>query len=152
MVWVTSASSMHSGRTVTPGFVRPTGHAGGMGHEETALAYWNSCEARDWDRFGALLADDVVYECPQTRERVRGRDAYVRFNREFPGDWHMSIERIVASATGAVTWASFRLDGEVMTGIAFLTFDDTGRITTVTDFWPDPYEPPANRAHLVERY
>jgi len=26
------------------------------------------------------------------------------------------------------------------------------RVTRITDFWPDPYELPASRAHLVERY
>lgn len=31
----------------------------------------------------------VVYEIPQTRERIRGRDAYLQFNREYPGDWHL---------------------------------------------------------------
>ena len=56
---------------------------------DVVAAYWAAAEARDWDRFGALLADDVVYEAPQTRERVRGRAAYLRFNAEgFPGDWH----------------------------------------------------------------
>jgi WhiB family redox-sensing transcriptional regulator len=29
---------------------------------------------------------------------------------------------------------------------------DDGRITRITDFWPDRYELPASRAHLVERY
>jgi hypothetical protein len=29
---------------------------------------------------------------------------------------------------------------------------DDDRITRITDFWPDPYELPARRAHLVERY
>ena len=50
-------------------------------------AYWAAAEQRDWDAFGALVAENVVYEAPQTRERVRGRSAYLRFNREgFPGD------------------------------------------------------------------
>lgn len=114
--------------------------------------YWTSCDARDWQTFGALVAPDVVYECPQTRERVRGRVAYVRFNREFPGDWHLSIERIVADDHQAVSWTSFALAGEEMTGLCFFTFDDAGLISTIKDFWPDPYQPPANRAHLVERY
>ena len=26
-----------------------------------------------------------------------------------------------------------------------------GAITRLVEFWPDPYEPPAHRAHLVER-
>ncbi|MGK5741691.1 nuclear transport factor 2 family protein [Micromonospora sp. URMC 103] len=34
--------------------------------EDTVLAYWDACEARDWERFAALLADDVVYHLPQT--------------------------------------------------------------------------------------
>lgn len=51
-------------------------------------SYWAAADARDWQSFGGLLADDVVYEGPQTRERVRARDAYVRFNVEgFPGEW-----------------------------------------------------------------
>jgi len=25
-------------------------------------------------------------------------------------------------------------------------------ITQVTDFWPEPYEPPPGREHLVERW
>jgi len=30
--------------------------------------------------------------------------------------------------------------------------DWDGLITRVTDFWPEPYEPPPGREHLVERY
>lgn len=29
---------------------------------------------------------------------------------------------------------------------------DDGKIALITDFWPEPYELPASRAHLVERY
>jgi hypothetical protein len=28
---------------------------------EVVAAYWAAAEARDWDAFAALLADDVVY-------------------------------------------------------------------------------------------
>ena len=67
-------------------------------------AYWEAADARDWTRFGELLADDVVYEAPQSRERVRGRDAYLRFNAEgFPGEWRIAVERIVAAELGAVS-------------------------------------------------
>ena len=51
---------------------------------EVVAAYWAAAEARDWEAFGALLADDVLYRGPQTREQVRGRDAYIRF-REASG-------------------------------------------------------------------
>jgi hypothetical protein len=30
--------------------------------------------------------------------------------------------------------------------------NDEGKIARITDFWPDPYELPIQRQHLVERY
>ena len=55
---------------------------------ELVRRYWSTAESRDWEGFAALLHPDVVYEAHQTRERVTGREPYVRFNAEFPGDWH----------------------------------------------------------------
>ncbi|MBK3587929.1 nuclear transport factor 2 family protein [Streptomyces microflavus] len=116
--------------------------------------YWATADARDWDAFAATLADDLVYELPQTRERIHGKDRYVRFNEEYPGDWHVRIERIVADSEGrqAAARTEFTVGAEEMHAIHFFTFDDRGRITGVTDFWPESYEPPAGREHLVERY
>jgi predicted ester cyclase len=114
--------------------------------------YWRAANARDWMVFGALLAEDVIYEVPQTRERVRGRDAYVRFNVEFPGDWRVDVERLVGEGHHAASWNTFEVDGQKQPGLTFFDLNDAGEIACITDFWPDPYEPPAGRAHLVERY
>jgi ketosteroid isomerase-like protein len=138
----------------------PAGSLAGMsGTEQAAGAgrvvaqYWAAAEARDWDAFGALLAQDVVYEVPQTREQVSGRDAYVRFNAEgFPGDWHLAVQRIVSQDRAAVSMIEFSEAGASQTGLCFFDLDETGRIVRIADFWPDPYEPPAGRAHLAGRY
>ncbi len=114
--------------------------------------YWAAAEARDWTAFGALLAADVVYELPQTRERVRGREPYVRFNAEYPGDWRLRVERVYVDASGGASWTSFTVAGTTVPGISFFEFDGEGLIARVTDFWPEPYEPPPGREHLVERY
>jgi SnoaL-like domain len=114
--------------------------------------FWATCEARDWAAFGQLLAEHVVYEAPQTRERVRGREAYVRFNAEYPGDWHIVVERAVGDGRHAATWIRFLLDDTEQAGLCFFDLDDVGRIAHLTDFWPVPYEPPPGREHLVERY
>ena len=58
---------------------------GGIGSFYTAL------EARNWEALRALLHPDVLYEVPQTRARIRGRDAYVRFNRQYPGEWQLQL-------------------------------------------------------------
>ncbi|MER6673780.1 nuclear transport factor 2 family protein [Streptomyces sp. NPDC000983] len=119
---------------------------------KTVEEYWAAAEARDWEAFAGTLAAGVTYEAPLSRERVRGREAYVRFNREFPGDWHVTVEQVVAEPGRAVSRTRFTLGEEVNIGISFFTADDEGRISAVTDFWPEPYEPPANRAHLTERF
>ncbi|MFD9116737.1 nuclear transport factor 2 family protein [Streptomyces bottropensis] len=114
--------------------------------------FWAAAEGRDWAAFAETLAEDVVYELPQTRERIHGRERYVRFNREYPGDWHARIERIVAEPGQVVSWTHVTVGLEEMYAISFFTGDGDGRIAAVTDFWPEPYEPPAGREHLVERY
>jgi predicted ester cyclase len=120
---------------------------------EVVAAYWAAAERRDWDAFGALVAEDVVYEAPQSRERVRGREAYVRFNRDgFPGEWHLVVERIVGEGREATSLLRFTDADGTQPGLCFFELDDEGLIARITDFWPEPYEPPAGRAHLVERY
>lgn len=118
----------------------------------TIRRYWAAAEARAWNAFGALLAEHVVYELPQTRERVRGREAYVRFNADYPGDWHLRVVRVLADEVGGASWTAFVNDGREETGLTFFELDGDGRITRITDFWPEPYEPPPGREHLVERW
>jgi predicted ester cyclase len=116
-------------------------------------AYWAAAEARDWARFAGLVAEQVVYEAPQTRERVRGRTAYLRFNVEgFSSDWHLKVERVIGEGRHAASWIEFSDAGEHYPGLCFFDLDEDGRIGRITDFWPTPAGLPASRAHLVERY
>jgi ketosteroid isomerase-like protein len=123
-----------------------------MSTRDLAERFVTSLEARDWDGWAATMQPDVVYEVPQTRERIRGRDRYLQFNREFPGDWHLSPAVTVADDDHAVVvfrWRVGRADEQE--AIVIFGFRD-GLIATVTDFWPDPYEPPPGREHLTERW
>ncbi len=111
-----------------------------------------SLEARDWDAWTLTVHPEVVYVVPQTRECARGRDSYLRFNREFPGDWHLRPKLVVADDDHGVIWYAARYaDGDEDEAIAFFDFRD-GLIASVTDFWPEAYEPPPGREHLVERW
>ncbi|MFF1839416.1 nuclear transport factor 2 family protein [Streptomyces sp. NPDC058231] len=116
--------------------------------------YWTAAETRDWDTFATTLAEEVLYDLPQTRERIRGKERYLRFNQEYPGDWHVRVERVVADRDGGqvAVRTLFTVGAQQMHAIHFFTGDAQGRIAAITDFWPEPYEPPAGREHLVERY
>lgn len=120
-------------------------------HRVLVEAYWQHANARDWPAFGALLAPGLLYEVPQTRERVRGRDNYIEFNRTWPGDWRAVVERIVADDTQAVSEIRFLVDGQVMTGLSFFVFVG-GLVQRITDYWPEAYEPPTRMTGVIERY
>lgn len=118
---------------------------------DLVAGFWRHANARDWDAFAALLEEAVVYEVPQTRERVRGRANYVEFNRTYPGDWRVKIVEFVVEGTRAVTVIDFLDGATAQTGITI--FDCAGgRIARVVDYWPSPYEPPKRMTPHVERY
>jgi hypothetical protein len=115
-------------------------------------AYWTAANARDWATFAEVLADDVRYEAPQSHERVTGKEAYLRFNLEgFPGDWHLTITRIVADDHSAASWIQMTDSEGSYPGLTFFDLRD-GLIVGITDFWPQEYEPSAARAALTERF
>ena len=114
-------------------------------------AFWRSAAARDWNTFAALLHHEVVYDVPQTRERVRGSTAYVEFNRCYPGNWTLETRSLVADGDEAVTRVAFTVNGETATGITFFSLRD-GLIDKIVDYWPEAYEPPVRLSAGVERY
>jgi ketosteroid isomerase-like protein len=119
---------------------------------QVAHTYIDALERRDWAAFKALLDESVVYEMPQSRERITGRDRFLQFNQEYPGDWHLSTRRVVADGRFASLWIDARVGDDPQSAIAWLELSADGLISRVTDYWPEPYEPLAGRAHLVERY
>jgi ketosteroid isomerase-like protein len=118
----------------------------------TASEYVDRLERRDWTGLTALLAEDVVYEMPQSRERIRGRPAFLRFNIEYPGDWHLRVRRLVADGRLAALWLDVNVGSERQDACVWLEVSESGLISRVVDYWPEPYEPPPGREHLVERW
>lgn len=132
---------------------RTGGRRTGAGPRGTVERSWATAESRDRSAFADTPAEDVVYTLPQTREKISGRERYVRFDREYPGDRHVRAERIVAEPDRVVTWLLVTAGGEEMHAVSFFTGDGHGRRTAAdTDFRPEPYEPPAGREHLAGRY
>jgi hypothetical protein len=123
------------------------------GGRATIEAYVARVDARDWDGVDRLLHADVVYELPQTRERITGREGLRAFNTAYPGDWHLGLAEDYADKRAGVARLDWKVTGgESGTAIVFLRFGADGLITRITDWWPESYEPPPGREHLVERY
>jgi limonene-1,2-epoxide hydrolase len=122
-------------------------------NRERVERFVDTLNRRDWDAWARLLHPELVYEIPQSHERIRGRDRYLQFNQEFPGDWQLEVKVAIADDRNGVAWFLWRVDGSGPDdAMAFFRFDHDGLITSVTDFWPEPYDPPSGREHLVERW
>jgi ketosteroid isomerase-like protein len=113
--------------------------------------FWQLMNANDFHGAGQLLHDDYVLEFPQSSERIRGRDNFVAFNEEYPaaGPWSFDIRRQIVEGSHAVTEVIVSDTVVVVPAISFFEIRD-GRIWRMTEYWPDPMEAPAMRAHLVE--
>jgi len=107
--------------------------------------------SNDFASVADVLAEDFVLEWPQSKERIRGPQNFVRMNMEYPshGRWTFEIHRLVGGAQEVVSDVSISDGVQQARAISFFTVAD-GRITRLTEYWPEPYAAPANRAHLIE--
>ena len=74
-----------------------------MEPHEVVSEFWARMQARDWDGLSALLAEDVVVDWPDTGVRIRGRDKYVDFNREYPEGWTLELLTSIAQENTVVS-------------------------------------------------
>lgn len=114
--------------------------------------FWRLMATNDFDTVGAVLSPEFVLEWPQSRERIRGAERFARMNAEYPahGRWTFTIDRLVGTDSEAVSEVSVTDGVQAARAISFFEVSG-GKIVRLVEFWPEPYEAPANRAHLVER-
>lgn len=123
-------------------------------HESTRALihrHWDSANRRRWDEFDSLLHPQLRYEVPQTREYIESGPGYLEMFRTWPGDWQAAIKHLVCEETKAVCVIDFAVGAEVVTGISIFGISE-GKIIHVTDYWPEPYDPPPRQTpHLKRR-
>ena len=111
---------------------------------------WELFDARDWEAAGELLHDEVVVEWPQSGERIRGRANVLAVNRNYPGEWTITVRRVVVEGDAAASEVSIAIDGRRDVAVSFYEVRD-GKIVRETDWWPEPSAAAAWRAQWVER-
>lgn len=114
--------------------------------------FWRLMATNDFDSVAAVLAPDFVLEWPQSRERIRGPQRFARMNADYPahGPWRFEVHRVVAAGSEAVSDVTVTDGVQTARAISFFTITG-GRIEKLVEYWPEPYDAPAWRAHLVER-
>jgi ketosteroid isomerase-like protein len=113
--------------------------------------FWEAMETNDFRAAGKLLSDDYIAEWPQSNERIRGRDNFAAINEAYPahGRWNFVVNNIVGNEYEAVSDVSIT-DGVQSARVISFTTVQNGKIIKQVEFFPEKYEPPTNRQHLVE--
>ena len=122
------------------------------------LKHWALANARQWDEFARLLSPVVRYEVPQTREYIDSKGGYLEMFKTWPGDWRATVKSLICEEAQAVSIIEFTIESEseagteseVMTGISVFHIEN-GLISQVTDYWPEPYEPPPRATSAFKR-
>lgn len=126
-----------------------------MKDTELVRKYWTSMGGRQFDKAGDCMAQDAVVYFPNTREVFTGREAFVAFNKQYPGKWSIQIEKLtVADDTVVTAVRAASEDGsKSFYAASFFTIKD-GLIREITEYWGENGEPPAWREDCpyVERY
>ena len=119
---------------------------------EVVREFWRVIATNEFTAVGAVLASEFMLEWPQSRERIRGAERFVRMNAEYPahGRWSFTINRLLGGASEAVSDVTVSDGGQAARAISFFEVSQ-GKIVRLVEFWPEPYQAPPNRAHLVER-
>ena len=118
---------------------------------EITREFWRLMATNDFSLVAAVLAPEFTLEWLQSKERIRGAEAFARMNSEYPanGPWKFTINRLVGSEAEAVSDVTVADGVQIARAISFFSITQ-GKVTNIVEFWPEPYAAPTNRAHLVE--
>jgi len=120
--------------------------------ESVVREFWRLMATNDFASVKAVLSSGLVVEWPQSNERIRGAENFVRMNAEYPtttGQWKFKLNRLVAQANIVVTQVSITDGKQNAEAVSFFTVEG-GKIIHMLEYWPEPYAAPDNRRHLTE--
>lgn len=121
---------------------------------QTVQALWDRIQARDWAGVGELIAEDLVVEWPVSRERIVGRDNFIRVNAEYPEGWSIRVLRVIADGDTVVSEVEVPHESlGVFRSVSLWTLRDT-LIVAAREYWTQLGADPAPewRAPYVVRY
>jgi ketosteroid isomerase-like protein len=124
-----------------------------MADEDIRLAlerHWAASEAGDYDAEHAIYDEDAVLEYPQSRERFRGRRNIQAGRAGHPAKRHFVVKRILGAGDLWVTEYVITYDEKPTFTVSLMEFRD-GKVQRETQYFGDPFEPPAWRGALGDK-
>lgn len=123
--------------------------AGGGANRAALERMFEAFESGDWDAAVADFGDDFVQEWPQSGERLTSKAACLAVYRGYPGGPpSLSVSRLLGEGDHWTVEAEMHYGPALVRAVSIFEFRD-GKIVRETDYFSDPFEPPAWRAQWV---
>jgi ketosteroid isomerase-like protein len=121
------------------------------GAENTVREFWRLMATNDFHSVKAVLADSFSADWPQTNEHIPTPEAFCALNAAYPaaGPWRFTLNRLIATATEAVTDVTVTDGTTTARAITFFTVRDK-RIQKITEYWPELTQPPFDRTQWTQ--
>jgi hypothetical protein len=113
--------------------------------------HWAASTAGNQDIEHEIYHDDAIVEYPQSGERIRGRHNVQALRSQHPArPSGFVVRRIVGGGDLWITEYVITYDGRRFNTVSIMEFQ-AGKVVRETQYFAEPFEPPAWRARWVER-
>ena len=118
---------------------------------EVVREFWRLMATNDFHSVTSVLSPEFVLEWPQPKELISGPLRFAQMNHEYPayGRWHFTIHRLFGDDSEIVSDVSVTDGVQSARAISLFTVSKS-KIVRLVEFWPEPYEAPSWRSHLIE--
>lgn len=112
--------------------------------------HWAASASGDQNAEHEIYADDAVCDYPQSGERILGRHNLQALRSHHPGKpAGFEIRRLFGSGELWITEYTIMYLGRLAHTVSLMEFKD-GKVVHETQYFADPFDPPAWRAQWVE--
>src|ERR1700742_1723672 len=112
--------------------------------------HWAASDANDFETEHRIYHEDAVLDYPQSGERTRGRSNIQGQRASQPNRKRVTVQRIIGAGDLWVTEFVLTYDAKPSYTVSIMEFRGD-KVARETQYFADPFEAPASRAHLVER-
>jgi len=112
--------------------------------------HWEASDRGDIDTEHAIYAADGILDYPQSGERFRGRSSIAAQRGGHPAERHFTVLSIRGGGDLWVSECVISYDSVPTYAVSIMEFRD-GLVEHETQYFADPFQPPAGRAALAEQ-
>ncbi len=116
---------------------------------ERIQEHWQASERADAETEHEIYSEGAILDYPQSGERFSGRSRIQTQRTAHPADRHFSVLRISGDGRTWVSECIISYDGQPTYSVSIMEFED-GQVVHETQYFADPFQPPAWRAALSE--